>query len=383
MHDQDSCVLLGRDARRRLDEIVEDLMRRQREQVPELWVTDAPALDDAVRRSTHDNSDLMLAVVQRATPVPRWLPPGARLEAELAAQYGARLDALLRSYSVGQQGLVEHFLAAVEERAIADPARGLAELRVATQRLHAYISAVLPLVAGEYDAERRRMQTDPDLRRLRMVQAALAGDSSVALDYDVQGTHVALVAADAHAEQAVAATAAELGSPSLAVRATGGSCWAWLATADTAEAAERLRRRGLDGPGGLGGPGTFADAHRQAVLAERVARSRGDGLVDVRSAALEALALGDQRTAWELARSELGQLGEQDRHGPLLGTLEAWFATSESLTATARTLRVAPRTVSYRLRRAEDLLGHPIASRRAELEAALRLRRLFGDGPPV
>jgi DNA-binding PucR family transcriptional regulator len=46
-------------------------------------------------------------------------------------------------------------------------------------------------------------------------------------------------------------------------------------------------------------------------------------------------------------------------------------------------LNVAPRTVSYRLRRAEDLLGHPIASRRAELEAALRLRRLFGDDPPA
>jgi len=38
---------------------------------------------------------------------------------------------------------------------------------------------------------------------------------------------------------------------------------------------------------------------------------------------------------------------------------------------------VAERTVTYRLRRAEELVGKPLSSRRAEIEAALRLHRVL------
>jgi len=383
MHHEASCALLGDDAHRRFDALVDDLMRRQREEVPELWVTDDPALGEAVHRSTRDNSELMVALIRRSGALPRWLPAGARLEAELAAQYGAGLDALLRTYAVGQHGLTEHFLAAIEERdAIADPVRALRELRVATRRIHAYMSAVTPLVAREYQAEVARLRDTPDLARLRRVQAALAGDAGTGLDHDLAAPQLAVVGADPALAEAVAAVAAQLGCAALTVRAPGGRCWGWLVTDRAEEVAERLRRHGVAGPAGLGGPDGFAAAHRQAHLAERVARSRRQGLVDLRTAALEALALGDQRTAWHVAQAELCALVAEPRHDALLGTLEAWFAARESVAETARALHVAPRTVSYRLRRAEHLLGHPIASRRAELEAALRLRRLFGDGEP-
>jgi hypothetical protein len=226
------------------------------------------------------------------------------------------------------------------------------------------------------------MESSPDLGRLRLVQAALAGDSSVLLDYELATVHVAVVLAEARAEEAVADAARGLGVAWLSVRALDGRCWAWLATADAAEAASRLRAAGIQGPAGLGGPGGFRDAHRQAILAEQIARLRRGGLVDLRAAALEALALGDQRVAREVARAELGSLGAEPRHDQLVRTLEAWFAARESVTGAASALGVAPRTVSYRLRRAEALLGHPIAARRAELEVALRLQRLFAAGPP-
>ncbi|HWH96122.1 MAG TPA: helix-turn-helix domain-containing protein, partial [Baekduia sp.] len=161
--------------------------------------------------------------------------------------------------------------------------------------------------------------------------------------------------------------------------------WAWVATGGLGRAREavaRLRAAGLQGAAGVGGPAGFRAAHRQATLAERIARTRGDGIVDVQSAALEALALGDQRTAWEVARAELGPLADGERHAPLVATLEAWFAARESIGHTAAAVGVAPRTVSYRLRRAEALLGHPIAARRAELETALRVARLFDGGAP-
>jgi DNA-binding PucR family transcriptional regulator len=42
---------------------------------------------------------------------------------------------------------------------------------------------------------------------------------------------------------------------------------------------------------------------------------------------------------------------------------------------------VSERTVTYRLRHAEELLGRPLTTRRAELETALRLHRLLTDVP--
>jgi hypothetical protein len=377
-------ALLGADARARFDGIVDGLMERQRLEVPEYWVTDDRAFDDAVLRSTRDNVELMVTMLQRPVALPHALPAGARLEAGVAAQYGARLDALLRTYRLGQQALVEHFIDAIERRAVPDAAQAVGQLRAATRAVHAYTEAVMPLVAREYDDERARLEAWPELRRLRLVQAALAGDESAELDYPFAGAHVALVASgDAAAVAAAVSAAADaLGVASLVVETGDGRTWAWAATDRLAELRAHLKAAGVSGPGGIGGPAGFRDAHGQALLADRIARSRRDGLVDLRGAALEALALGDQRTARAVARSELGPLARAGvGNERLRATLEAWFASRESPTAAAATLGVAPRTVTYRLRRAEGLLGHPIAERRAELEAALRLERLFASEP--
>ena len=363
---------IGADVRTRLGPIVDDLMERQRRQVPELWVTDDPAFDDAVLRSTRDSTEMMIGMLSRPAPPPRSLVAGGRLEASLAAQYGAPLGALLRTYRLGQQALVEHFLDAIERRAVEDPRQAMDQLRAATRVVYSYTDAVMPLVAREYEDERARLEAWPELRRLRLVQQALAGDQSRRLDYDLTGKHVALVAPGD-------ATAAvdDLDVESLAVMTADGRTWAWLRTDRLADASERLRAAGIDAPSGLGGPAGFRDAHRQALLAERIARTRRARLLDLRGAVLEALALGDGQTARAVAHTELGPLAGSER---LRATLTAWFDARESPTRAAQALGVAPRTVSYRLRRAEALLGHPIAERRAELEAALRIERLFAAG---
>jgi hypothetical protein len=381
-----AATLLAEGVRRRLDTIVDDLMERQWREVPELWVTDDPAFREAVARSTRDNVELMIGALRRPTPRPFALCAGARLEADTAARYGARIDALLRTYRLGQQAMTEHFLDVIEEGDPAAASEAIRQLRGATRTVHDYMDAVMPLVWREYDDERDRLLAHPDIGRLRMVQAALANGPDTAeaakLGYETGGAHVAVVAGDPGAERAIALAAAACGDAWLAVRATDGRCWAWLATGAATEVVDRLRAAGLAGAAGVGGPAGFRTGHRQAVLAERIARTRGSGIVDVQSAALEALALGDQRTAWEVAVAELGPLADGDRHGHLVATLEAWFVARESIGATATAVGVAPRTVSYRLRRAEALLGHPIAARRAELETALRVRRLFPGGAP-
>jgi hypothetical protein len=398
MREPEGAILLAERVRRRLDVIVDDLMERQWREVPELWVTDDPALREAVARSTRDNVELMIGALRRPGLVrPLTLCAGARLEADTAARFGARIEALLRTYRIGQQAMTEHFLDVIEEGDPAEAAIALRQLRSATRTVHAYMEAVVPMVWREYDDERDRLETHPDSARLRVVQAALAGGAGGAagggafadLDYDVGGAHVAVVAGDPGAEGAIALAAGARDAPWLCVRASDGRLWAWIRCADGAgreagdagDAVARLRAAGLTGDAGVGGPAGFRTAHRQALLAERIARTRGSGVTDVRAAALEALALGDARTAWEVAVAELGPLA--DGHGHLVATLEAWFAARESIGATAAAVGVAPRTVSYRLRRAEALLGHPIAARRAELETALRVRRLFPEsGPP-
>lgn len=376
-------VLFADRARQRVPAIVDDLMDRQWREVPEFFVTDDPEYREAVRASTLENVELIIAALRQPRRLPRALPPGPRLEADVAAQNGAELQALLRTYLLGQQAMVEHV---IDDLDVAGARHTGDSLRAATRIIHEYMQAVMPLVAGEYGAELLRLQARPDLRRLRAVEAALAGDDSAELGYPLHGEHVALVTRAPHAERIIAAAATALGADSLALRASDGRCWAWVATGNLNELRARLLAdgaRGLDAPVGVGGPGGFRLAHRQAHLAERVARNPGE-LVELRAVALEALVLGDQRTAWEVARAELGPLaGPDPRAVRLRATLSAWFCSRERLAEAAAELDVAPRTVTYRLRAAETLLGHPIAHRRAELEAALRVQQLFAHRPPA
>ncbi len=354
-------LLLAERAHRRLPAIVDDLMDRQLREVPEFFVTDDPAYRQAVRGSTHANSELMLEAMRR----PR-APGRHRSGARRRAAHGQLPPAPRR----GAHGL---------DDLDSDGADGIsrcgAALRAATRTFFDYMETVMPLVASEYAAERARLEARPDLNRLRLVEAALAGDESVDLGYSVSGAHVAVVANDEHAEDAIAIAAHALGAAWLSLRARDGRWWAWVATPELKEVRARLQGEGVAGPAGIGGPGDgaagFRAAHRQALLAERIARGRRHGIVDLRSSAIEALALGGQRTAWEVAHAELGPLAGADAG-----------AIRERLADTAAALGVAPRTVSYRLRRAEELMGSTIAERRAELEAALRVVRLFEGEPP-
>lgn len=373
---------LARQGHARIDVIVDDLMERQLSEVPEFFVTDDPAYVAAVRRSTHENTELMLDAVGRAGALPHSLGFGPRLEADLAAQHGAEVDALLRTYRLGQQVIFEHVIDDVATGGYEDVRRPADVLRGAAHQLYRYIDRVSPLVAREYADERDRLHGTPRLHELRRVQAVLAGQPALGLDHPMDGPHVAIVASgDADAD--IRRIADHLGSPCLAVlERSGDRTWGWVHAHDAREVASRLRREGLADHVGVGGPcaglAGFRLAHRQALVAWQVADARGGGVVAAQDAMVEALALGDQDLARELVRAELGSLaGPDERSVRLRTTLGVWFAARESVTATAAALQIAPRTVTYRLRRAESLLGHEIAERRAELEAALRLQRLF------
>jgi DNA-binding PucR family transcriptional regulator len=89
------------------------------------------------------------------------------------------------------------------------------------------------------------------------------------------------------------------------------------------------------------------------------------------------LAVGGEELTREFVHAEMGELTRPDRRTAVVReTLSAYFAC-RGTTAAARRLGVSERTVTYRLRHAERMLGRPLTARRAELETALRLHHLL------
>jgi hypothetical protein len=144
-----------------------------------------------------------------------------------------------------------------------------------------------------------------------------------------------------------------------------------LAAPDTAWTAIATR---LDGVGGV------ASALRELQEGLRVADGLGiRGVIDdLAELGIERLLLSDPALASTVIDRELGPLLADPRMGEeLVETLQTFFDAGENRRETARRLHLADRTVTYRLERAETLLGHGIdgeAGRRLNL--ALTLRRL-------
>ncbi len=99
--------------------------------------------------------------------------------------------------------------------------------------------------------------------------------------------------------------------------------------------------------------------------------------------ALEALMIGDVEAARRFAARELGPLAAgDDATVRLASTLAVFLDEGASFVRAARRLGVHTNTVTYRVHRAEELLGHPVSERQLELRVALRLARLAPGDPP-
>jgi hypothetical protein len=115
----------------------------------------------------------------------------------------------------------------------------------------------------------------------------------------------------------------------------------------------------------------------------RVAKRLGRrGVIDdVAELGVERLLLSDPDLAAAIVDRELGPLLADQRLGDqLVKTLQIYYDAGSNRRETARRLQLADRTVAYRLKRAEDLLGHGFdgeAGRR--LNVALTLKRLEGQ----
>ena len=130
----------------------------------------------------------------------------------------------------------------------------------------------------------------------------------------------------------------------------------------------------------IDGVGTLAGTYADLVDATRTAQRLGirGWIPDPEQLALERLLLADPQLAEATVRRELGPLLADERFGgELIETLQAYFDASENVTAAARRLNLATRTVAYRLEKIESLLGHPLdGDNGRRLSTALMVLRL-------
>ncbi len=371
----------------RIDDMVDEMLRRMVAEIPDYAAFEEPELVDATRRSAYAN---IRAGVAAMLPGPALLAAPAEAEegARRAARSGAYLPQLLATYRVGHAVAWEYALDEIE--ALDEPADTRTELlRVASRRMFEYVDAVMPRVTDVYQQERDALLRSSEHRRLRALRDLLEGTRHDAdeLGYDLRGEHLGAVAWGAHPAAALDAVARALGGTALVIAADEQFVWGWfggrvdwplLETLEYPDAT--LVAFGAVG-GGIEG---FRRTHREAHRACFVARYSPQAVTRFDAVAVEALALRDEAGARELVARELGPLAADDpRSATLRDTLRAYFEASSNASAAAALLGVNDRTVAYRLRGVEDLLGYPVSTRSLELRVALRLEALFGSRPPV
>ena len=367
--------------------------------IPELAATEDGELMADLMTSGEANLRQVLWVLKHGAGVDEVrLPPEAAAFMRANVRRGIPLPAELRAYRLGHAWLWDRWTRALQER-IADPEELIAAQELSSACIFAYIDRVSDQLVEEYGTERDRMMRGAAQLRAETVRAILAREPldeetlPGRLGYDVRRTHVAMRVASGTSEirgleRAAREAAAALapGEP-LTVPSGAASLDVWAGSYEPFDT-EALKRyeppegvrvafgkpaRGLDG---------FRRSHHEAVQAARVASLAGSGdgaVVDYAQVELVSLLACDLPRAREFVASRLGRLaapGEPTQR--LRETLRVFLAMGGRSARAAKELYVHQNTVAYRIKRAEELLGHRVTDDPVELICALTLADTLG-----
>lgn len=316
---------------------------------------------------------------------------------------GISLDRVLRGIRLGHAQMAKAFMSAC--RQLVPASERTDQMQTISDRLFEYIDDFSGEMAGEYISERDRWMASAAAARDEAVRQILAGEltDTVAahkvLGYDLTRHNIAATfwfeptrsQSDTSDLQTVAhEVLTRLGvTHRLVVPVGAGRLWAWggrreFDTGITLDDAvpSQLDIRIATGTARLGIDG-FRRSHYEAVAAERTARAStsvdqawATSYADV---AISALLTEDMDAARDLVLRELGPLAADTSHAAdLRSTLLSYFDEESSPFAAAKRLHVSRNTVAYRVKRACELLGYDIATRRYELHTVLRLADRFG-----
>src|SRR3954453_16823340 len=390
--------------------VTRDLTDPIHTELPELGTDEE--MRQATYASTESNVRLFLEVAATQTdPAEANLPPAAIEYARQFVRQGVTLEALLRAYHMGQARFVSRWNDAVNASLPEGPERTEA-VEQGTALTLAFINTLMRALVERYADERDRWVRSAAAVRTGVVRALLAGEqieeqqASRQLGYSLERNHLAFVvwsegsadddeATDLGAlERTAGEFATRLGKATPLLVQVGRRLVAgWIGGYEEIDLAMQGRvqlppdaavavRLAVGSPGR--GRDGFIRSYHEARHARRVAELSGRAAARATiysDVALTALASSDLDQARAFVVGELGPLASDDDSAlRLAGTLRVYLEERSSPSRTAHRLGVHANTIPNRIRAIEDLLGHPVDSRVAELMVALRLAPLVREG---
>jgi DNA-binding PucR family transcriptional regulator len=357
--------------------------------------------------SVNGNVEMCLQIMQHRIVLSAVQAPAAAVEyARRLAQRGTPLTTLLRTYRIGHARFSDWLFKELARHT--DDAQLISATTLSMSGIvAAYIDQTSEEMVAAYTQEREHWLRNQNAARAARVRGLLSGERSdlraaeATLGYRLRQYHVGLVCwvGDAtgtsdhltRLERAVAqlaVRAACAGDPVFLPR-DEASAWAWLplgirdrfdsAEASTAQASADIRFAFGDPANGRGG---FCLSHLQAMAAESVALAAGaeaPRVVTFSQVAPVAMMLGSPDLLRGWVRSTLAELATDDEHhGRLRDTLLVFLQSGGSYKTTAERLVLHKNSVQYRIRKAEESLGRPVAENRQDIELALQVSRWLG-----
>ncbi|GGN22893.1 PucR family transcriptional regulator [Streptomyces fuscichromogenes] len=325
---------------------------------------------------------------------------------------GVSLDRILRAVWTSHVHTYERLLAAL--RLLVEADRRPDESERVARLSFAYVEQLTTAFTTQYATEREHWAGSRTAARRTLVEDLLTGRHAdpvtveKTLGLDLGHHHMAAVlwsaaSADgqgpaAPAHRLAADLAADLVGVSRAVRSlvlpTGTSeVWAWFSwprepSADLLSLIrEESKERTAHCPGGvyaaLGPPARGEEGFRASHLAaretQRVAQALGaPGAYAYADVAVLSLLTADAQHAERYMREVLGPLAVPGpKAAALRETLRLYLAHGRSRSLAAEELFVAPTTVAYRVKRAEELMGRPLPQDHLSLRLALEISRII------
>jgi DNA-binding PucR family transcriptional regulator len=260
------------------------------------------------------------------------------------------------------------------------------EMRVIQEAL---LERLTTAVEREYVRERNRMDRAPERRRREIVNDLLSGEMVdanrlLALSYEIHSTwHVGLFASGSGIPDLFQALKRRY-DRRLTVAASDQTGWAWLGGGrrDVGSGIEQVVGH-LAGAIqlGIGEPGNGMEGwrltHNQARDALQMAWRASQRIARYGDNRLLAGVLSSATLMESLKETYLKPLRSQrDGGAALRDTLRTYIRLECNASASAHALKVSRRTVTSRVRTAEELIGTPLNRCWTEVDVALRLEGL-------
>ncbi|MEA2171885.1 MAG: hypothetical protein QOF76_5185 [Solirubrobacteraceae bacterium] len=365
----------------------------------------SPDLYQSTRQSTRANVGLITTMIGNGEdPTTLAVPAEALAYARSYVHEGLSFESLTAVYREGQRAFLNLWLDRVDERAT-DTVQLTSALRFLSDWLFRYIETIIGGLAEAYFDERERWVRGGMAIRAEEVRSLLAGghvddeESSRRLRYRLGARHIGFVVYSLRADvmpegdhalfadmERYAAEVAESLGASGSLTLPIGRLFAGWAAVDASSDPAAVQRTQKDLGVAFGRPATgvegFRASHQEALLARRIATltARPTAVVAYDAVALDALLVADLEHARRFVEHEVGPLLEEtDAVRRLLATLEVFLQEESSYVRAARRLSIHENTVSYRVKRAEEILGRKTTDRQLELRTALRLARLVRE----